>query len=627
MADRKKAPFARKGILIVAVLSVFFPRSGLGVSYLHLNGQPSLQVEIPDTVDLTADCAQPGNRLKGEIFLDANENGVVDGAEPLVQFVYLTDGVPTLENQKGDEIPGDDDALADGHILRHMELTEEDTRITTRPFDLILRITDQDGSWAQAFLEVVPPPVARPCIGGTVTDASTGAPLDSILVAAQEAVTEEIKATITDPQGSYVLKLAAGTWSLSARELYGGYAPSDTQVAILSADDSTGIDLTLSTYPGYITGVVNNMGGGPAPGIRVLATAMPSTRYVGHSRADGSYTLGVTPGTYRIYPVFLPEGLAFSPNGYQVTVDSGATVANKDFTLRTSGNSIAGVVSYQAGGGAAGVTVTAYSPGLVHTTTTDLDGSYFLAVLPREYMVLAEREDYQVVYPPTQIYYFVDTFEDPNVTGLDFSIAPSVGQPLSISGTVTYQATGGHASGVLVIISDDAEDSPLGWAFAETNSVGHYQFSDIPPGTWLVGVYQPGYSSSPLLREQVLSRGDPPAIQQDFQLEAATGISRQWDVRLPRKCHLSQNHPNPFNATTLMAYTLSDAEPNLVTMKVFNILGQEIRTLVKDHQTAGRYLVRWDGRDQNGLPVASGIYFCELRAGSQRQARKLLLLR
>jgi hypothetical protein len=302
-------------------------------------------------------------------------------------------------------------------------------------------------------------------------------------------------------------------------------------------------------------------------------------------------------------------------------------VADRDFTLRGSDSGIAGAVDYQAGGGAAGVTVTAYSPGGIYVTTTDRDGGYSLAMLPREYMIIAEREGYQVVYPPTLFYYFVETFFDSVVTGYDFVIAPSSGQPLSISGTVTYQAAGEGVPGAYVVIYDDDENSSLGWAFARTNLAGQYKFSDIPPGTWLIGAYQPGYTSSPLLREQSLSRGDPPATQQDFQLGLATTVSQGEMVVVPEKCRLLQNRPNPFNATTIIAYTLSQRDREPVTVRIFNVLGQEIRTLVEDHQSAGLYLVRWDGLDHGGLAVASGIYFCELRAGLERQTRKIVLIR
>jgi len=232
-----------------------------------------------------------------------------------------------------------------------------------------------------------------------------------------------------------------------------------------------------------------------------------------------------------------------------------------------------------------------------------------------------------VVSPPSQVYFPVNVGLNETVTGYDFVIAPSGGGPAGISGTVTYQATGEPAPDVYVVIFNEEENSSLGWNFAETDSSGFYQFGDIVDGTWLIGVYQPGYASDPSLREASVWFGGPPATDQDFQLVEGTGVLDGFPAGVPGEFHLYQNRPNPFNDGTLIAYTLSNVEPQRVTLRVFNVLGQEVRTLVDGHQRAGLHLVRWDGRDHQGLPVASGIYFCELRAGGERQSGKLVLLR
>jgi hypothetical protein len=94
---------------------------------------------------------------------------------------------------------------------------------------------------------------------------------------------------------------------------------------------------------------------------------------------------------------------------------------------------------------------------------------------------------------------------------------------------------------------------------------------------------------------------------------------------LPRHCQLSQNYPNPFNASTEICYEIP--QDGHVTMRLFNSLGQEVRTLVDTHQAADRYEVIWDGRDSFGRAVASGIFFCRLKAGSFGKTIKMVLLR
>ena len=86
---------------------------------------------------------------------------------------------------------------------------------------------------------------------------------------------------------------------------------------------------------------------------------------------------------------------------------------------------------------------------------------------------------------------------------------------------------------------------------------------------------------------------------------------------------LGQNYPEPFNPSTTIKYALpADMR---VTIKIFNILGQQMRTLANEIQPAGRKNIQWDGKDDFGKPAASGIYFVQLKAGEQRLVKKITL--
>jgi len=91
----------------------------------------------------------------------------------------------------------------------------------------------------------------------------------------------------------------------------------------------------------------------------------------------------------------------------------------------------------------------------------------------------------------------------------------------------------------------------------------------------------------------------------------------QISQSVPSQYVLHQNYPNPFNPTTAIRFDLSD--PGYVSLKVFNILGQEVRTLVDGERDLGQYEVVWDGKDDVEKQVASGIYFYRLvmRASGQ----------
>jgi hypothetical protein len=100
---------------------------------------------------------------------------------------------------------------------------------------------------------------------------------------------------------------------------------------------------------------------------------------------------------------------------------------------------------------------------------------------------------------------------------------------------------------------------------------------------------------------------------------------------MPTRFSLHQNYPNPFNLSTVIRYSIhSDGagrQPAQVSLVVYNLLGQIVRSLVIEQMPAGEYEVTWDGRNDRGDEMPSGMYFCKLTVGRQSTARKLLLLK
>lgn len=98
--------------------------------------------------------------------------------------------------------------------------------------------------------------------------------------------------------------------------------------------------------------------------------------------------------------------------------------------------------------------------------------------------------------------------------------------------------------------------------------------------------------------------------------------------QLPETFVLEQNFPNPFNPETLIRYQIPNVgEAIAIELKIYNVLGSEIRTLVQKNQGAGIYQALWDGRDAHGRHVAAGTYIYQLKAGDFSEARKMLILR
>ena len=88
---------------------------------------------------------------------------------------------------------------------------------------------------------------------------------------------------------------------------------------------------------------------------------------------------------------------------------------------------------------------------------------------------------------------------------------------------------------------------------------------------------------------------------------------------------LHQNFPNPFNPATTIRFDVTSE--GAVELKVFNVRGQEVRTLVDEARPAGFWYVEWDGLNNNGTPVGSGVYLYRLTAPGISEARKMLIVR
>ncbi len=97
------------------------------------------------------------------------------------------------------------------------------------------------------------------------------------------------------------------------------------------------------------------------------------------------------------------------------------------------------------------------------------------------------------------------------------------------------------------------------------------------------------------------------------------------EVNVPQRFYLDRNYPNPFNPVTRIRFGLARNEQ--VRLEVFNTLGQKVRTLVNREMTAGRYTLEWDGRNDWGRPLSSGVYIYRLTAGTFSRAYKMILLK
>lgn len=149
----------------------------------------------------------------------------------------------------------------------------------------------------------------------------------------------------------------------------------------------------------------------------------------------------------------------------------------------------------------------------------------------------------------------------------------------------------------------------------------------------------PGYGSEQLKLELVrndsvigtfdvlLSFNDHPGVSASKAEASDTAQVKGegLEIAIPEAFALRQNYPNPFNPTTNIQFELPVA--SYVSLRVYDLLGQEIRMLVQGERSAGFHTVPWDGRNESGQTVPSGFYIYKIIASDFIHAQKMLLVR
>jgi hypothetical protein len=111
---------------------------------------------------------------------------------------------------------------------------------------------------------------------------------------------------------------------------------------------------------------------------------------------------------------------------------------------------------------------------------------------------------------------------------------------------------------------------------------------------------------------------DPP------DLNTITGVAGA-PSDLPSSFDLQQNYPNPFNPSTVITYAVPRNAH--VTIDIYNVLGQKVASLFDQEQTVGTHSIAWNGQNNHGASVGSGVYFVTMQAGTFSQVRKMMLTR
>lgn len=225
-----------------------------------------------------------------------------------------------------------------------------------------------------------------------------------------------------------------------------------------------------------------------------------------------------------------------------------------------------------------------------------------------------------------------------------------VGEPAGEDGTLTLRLTLSQASNLkgygLTLQYDHASYEFLEAREPDGNLLKSgsgqetlFLTSDRTPGELNIGAVRidgQGASGNGKLVELVFKASGTPSAS-DFRVSESVlmGVDGAVDLLsrveignlkpLPDQYRLNQNMPNPFNPSTTIEYQI--AEAGQVRLAIYNLLGQEVRVLLNARTEAGHYTATWDGKDELGRQVASGIYLYRLQAADFSASRRMMLLK
>ncbi len=181
----------------------------------------------------------------------------------------------------------------------------------------------------------------------------------------------------------------------------------------------------------------------------------------------------------------------------------------------------------------------------------------------------------------------------------------------------------GDFSGETVTFDLDGENFVSSVLSNGTNSIAKMSIPHAGMGSHTVSLEIPVGCYSPVTFNcQVDAAADP---EWDALWSESEPFTSQVSTNIPTETGIIGNYPNPFNPSTTLRYGL--AEPGQVGLKVYNMLGQLVRTIVDEQQLEGYHEAVWDGRNEGGAIMASGVYIYRMTAGSFVETKRMLLIK
>ncbi len=493
-------------------------------------------------------------------------------------------------------------------------------------------------------------------ISGTVMDNSSNMAIANARVAFIPIWGWDLTFVKTDSMGNFSAKLLPGTYLIYSSAM--GYYPEyynnvrdifhATKIQLNSGDSlSFNISLQARIIPTkyMLSGTVTDTAGNPLKAwIEVYNVAFntyhwryyhgvtdSAGHYSVHVRAGDTVVVFAHPFNHDYIPQFYNDKSNFM-DADRISISSDTT--GIDFVLNHKpvyNNGISGVVKNDSN---MAVNAMIFAIRLNdgnhshkrYSTITDSLGNYtFSHLYPGSYILLAIPEkDYEPTFfrndgMQTLKWKDADSVvvnSSGIVSGINFTLVADTDSGADMVSGTLRDNSGNPVSGAFVFALDNNQQIS---AYGISDQNGNYIIAGLVPGSYNITADKYGYTSNQTSNVSLDYNGNYTSSA-SFTMSPVDVTSINTTSGTVSNYQLYQNYPNPFNPTTMIKFSVPVA--SRVTLKVYNVLGSEVATLVNGEKPVGNYSVSF-----NGSNLASGVYFYQLKAGSFVQTKKLVLLK
>ncbi len=488
-------------------------------------------------------------------------------------------------------------------------------------------------------------------ITGSVVDSSSGDPVAGAhvrVLAEQRPNNRKAFHTTTDENGLFTVEnLPAGDYLLQTGA--DGYIPEfwqdastpkkATQIEVNNNETVEDIDVTLQ-IGAQLAGTITDFESGIALTNAVISIYQSETKFRRTTRTDedGKYELnGLPTGSYTLmadargYLRQWYEQADRQQDASEFVLDEGESTTI-DFALQQRempGGQISGIAYDDStelpitGAHILAMPLTFSRP---IRTVSGLDGTYELEGLRAGiYFIVCRAAGYVGEYYEDAHHWSratpVRISNEGIMTTIDFGLTPQPEGAYRLAGHV-HNEDGSPVDGALVVA--ETEEGVI--AATITGENGAYTLSDLPTGSYSVTASVTQGTEGTLSDASTTLGNGVEQLTADITVTNQTTDVEQT-VGVPEYFSLNQNYPNPFNPSTEISFALPQQAD--ITLTIYNVLGQPVRILANGTHEAGQISVTWDGRNENGHQLASGMYFYRLKAQSQsqtfQQTRRMVL--